>query len=138
MGRLNLMNDEGSHEEEIHLDLAPMLDMMMILLIFFITSTSFIKESGVEVSRPVAQSTESKPAAYILIAITAENDVWMQQKKIDIRTVRANVERLKSENPEGGLVIQADKGSDTDTLIKVMDQAKLAGVDDISIASSNQ
>ncbi len=136
MARFNI--EDSAAEEEIHIDLAPMLDMVMILLIFFITSTSFIKESGVEVSRPVAQTTSAKPAAYILIAITEENDVWMQQKKIDIRTVRANVERLRAENPEGGVVIQADKGSDTDTLVRVMDQAKMAGVDDISIASTNK
>lgn len=136
MSRFNL--EESLGDEEIHVDLAPMLDMVMILLIFFITSTSFLKESGVEVSRPVAQTSSAKPSVYILIAITEDNDVWMQQKKVDIRTVRANVERLRAENPEGGVVIQADKGSDTDTLIKVMDQAKMAGVEDISIASTNK
>lgn len=136
MARFNIEDSAG--DEEIHVDLAPMLDMVMILLIFFITSTSFLKESGVEVSRPVAQTSSAKPAVYILIGITEDNDIWMQQKKIDIRTVRANVERLRAENPEGGVVIQADKGSDTDTLVKVMDQAKMAGVDDISIASTNK
>lgn len=122
-------------EEEVQIDLTPMLDVVFILLIFFIVSTSFVKESGLEVSRPSASSASTQDNAHILVAISASNAVWIQSRQIDIRAVRSNIERLKAESPDGGVVIQADKGSDTNTLIEVMDQVKLAGIEDISIAA---
>lgn len=125
-------------EEETQVDLTPMLDVVFILLIFFIVSTSFVKESGIDVSRPSAKTAQTKENAHILIAITDNNDIWIQQRRIDLRAVRSNVERLRAESPEGGVVIQADKGSGTNTLIEVMDQVKLAGIEDISIAAKKQ
>lgn len=125
-------------EEETNIDLTPMLDMVFILLIFFIVSTSFVKESGIEVSRPSAKTAQTQDNAHILIAITSNGEVWIQQRQVDLRAVRSNVERLRAESPEGGVVIQAEKGSDTNTLIEVMDQVKMAGIEDISIAAKRQ
>jgi len=122
-------------EEEASFDMTPMLDIVFIMLIFFIVTTSFVKESGVDVSRPSAQTAERKERGNILIAITADNQVWIDKRQIDLRAVRANVERLHAENPEGGVIIQADKSSNNGTLISVIDQARLAGVSNVSIAA---
>jgi biopolymer transport protein ExbD len=112
-----------------------MLDVVFIMLIFFIVTTSFIKETGIDVNRPSADTAEKKERGNILIAINANGEIWMNKRKIDVRSVRANVERAHAENPEGSVVITADKESKTDTLIQVMDQARLAGVQNVSIAA---
>lgn len=123
-------------EEETTIDLTSMLDVTFIMLIFFIVTTSFVKESGVEINRPTASTAQSKEKASILIAITETGEVWLDRRKVDIRSVRANVERMKAESPEGGIVIQADKLSKTGLLVEVMDQVRLAGVTDISVAGT--
>jgi biopolymer transport protein ExbD len=123
-------------EEEAGIDLTPMLDVVFIMLIFFIVTTSFVKEAGIDVSRPNAASAEKKEKASILIAISNNGDIWIDKRKIDVRSVRANVERLHAESPEGTVVIQADKVSKTGILVKVMDQVRLAGVSSISIAAT--
>ena len=125
----------GGEEEDNEINLTPMLDVVFIMLIFFIVTTSFIKETGIDVNRPSADTAEKKERGNILIAINANGDIWMNKRRIDIRSVRANVERAHAENPEGSVVITADKESKTDTLIQVMDQARLAGVQNVSIAA---
>jgi biopolymer transport protein ExbD len=125
-------------EDEIDLDITPMLDIVFIILIFFVVSTSFVKESGVDVSRPSASTTERKERGNIMIGITADNAVWIDKRQVDIRAVRANIERLHAENPEGAVVIQADSDARTGVLVQVIDQSRLAGVDDVSIAASLQ
>ncbi|MGI9321881.1 MAG: ExbD/TolR family protein [Thiogranum sp.] len=122
--------------EEIDLNITPMLDVVFIILIFFVVSSSFIKESGVDVSRPGAGSAERKERGNIMIGITSDNQVWIDRRQIDIRAVRANIERLHAENPEGAVVIQADKDSKTGLLVQVIDQSRLAGVQDVSIAAA--
>jgi biopolymer transport protein ExbD len=122
-------------EEETEINMTPMLDVVFIMLIFFIVTASFVKESGIEVNRPEAATAVKKERASILIAISAKGEVWINKRRIDIRAVRANVERLHAENPQGTVVIQADKKSTTDILIKVMDGARAAGVYDVSIAA---
>ena len=113
-----------------------MLDVVFIMLIFFIVTASFIKEAGLDVNRPDAPVTESQPEkANILVAIGPNNDIWIDRRQIDIRSVRPNIERLHAENPQGSVVIQADKESKTDTLIQVMDAARQAGVFNVSIAA---
>lgn len=123
-------------QEEAGIDMTPMLDIVFIMLIFFIVTTSFVKESGLDVNRPSAATAATKPRANILIGISETGDVWIQKRRIDVRSVRANVERLKAENPEGTVVIQADKKADTGVLVQVMDQARLAGVANVSIAAT--
>ena len=123
-------------DEEIDLNITPMLDIVFIILIFFVVSTSFIKESGVDVSRPAASSAERKERGNIMIGISADNQVWIDRRQIDVRAVRANIERLHAENPEGAVVIQADRNSKTGLLVQVIDQSRLAGVKDVSIAAA--
>lgn len=116
-------------------NMTPLIDMVFILLIFFIVTTSFVKETGVDVSRPSAKTAVKKEMANILISITSNGEVWMDKRQVDRRAVRANVERMHAENPEGAVVIIADKEAKTGLLIEVMDQARLAGVANVSIAA---
>jgi biopolymer transport protein ExbD len=122
-------------EDDIDLNITPMLDIVFIILIFFVVATSFVKESGVDVSRPGAHSSERKERGNIMVAITADNAIWIDKREVDIRAVRASIERLHAENPEGAVVIQADENSLTGLLVQVIDQARLAGVSDVSIAA---
>ncbi|MFQ5580479.1 MAG: ExbD/TolR family protein [Nitrospiria bacterium] len=117
------------------LNLTPLIDMVFILLIFFIVTSSFVKEAGIDVSRPSAQSAKRKERGNILIAISESGGIWMDRRKIDIRRVRSNVEKMHAENPEGAVIILADKDSKTGLLIQVMDQARLAGVSNVSVAA---
>lgn len=122
-------------EDSSSIDLTPMLDVVFILLIFFIVTTSFVKEAGIDINRPKAATSTSKPKANIMIAINEIGSIWIDKREVDVRAVRANVERLRAINPEGGVIIQADEFSQTGVLVKVMDQIRLAGVEDISISS---
>lgn len=122
-------------DDEAEINITPLLDIVFIMLIFFIVTTSFVKETGIDVSRPSANTAEQKPRGNILIAIRENGDIWFQKRRIELRAVRANVERAHAENPEGSVVIIADKSSETGTLVDVMDQVKLAGVQAISIAA---
>jgi len=133
MRHLNKVLQAQEDKEEI--DMTPMLDVVFILLIFFIVTASFVKEAGIDVNRPEAATAVKKERANILVAISDKGDIWINKRKVDIRSVQANIERLKAENPQGTVVIQADKKATTDTLIKVMDSARAAGVFDVSIAA---
>jgi biopolymer transport protein ExbD len=123
-------------EEESEINITPMLDVVFIMLIFFIVTATFVKEAGIEVNRPDAATATKAENANILIAIGANNDIWIDRRMIDIRSVRPNIERLHAENPQGSVVIQADKESKTDTLIQVMDASRQAGVFNVSIAAN--
>ena len=122
-------------EEDTGIDLTPMLDVVFIMLIFFIVTASFLKEAGIEVDRPNGSSATDQTKANIMIAITENDEVWMEKRQIDVRAVRANVERLKAENPEGSIVIQADKGSTTGVVVDVMDSLRNAGFMDYVLAT---
>ena len=124
-------------EDEAQIDLTPMLDVVFIMLIFFIVTASFIKEAGVEVNRPEASTSNPAENVNILIAVTSNNEVWMSGRRIDVRAVRANVERLHAENPKGTVVIQADNESNTETVVKVLDASRAAGVMDVSLATED-
>lgn len=117
------------------IDITPMLDIVFIMLIFFIVTTSFVKESGVTVNRPSAQTTEEKKGSNILVAIRANGEIWIDRRAIDVRAVRPNIERMKAENPEGAVIIQADEFSPAGMVVKVMDQVRLAGITNISISA---
>ena len=123
-------------DEEASVDMTPLLDVVFIMLIFFIVSTSFVKESGIEVNRPGAATAVKKQRANILIGISQTGDIWISKRQIDLRSVRANIEKLKAESPEGSVIIQADKDAKTGVLVQVMDQVRLAGVVNVSIAAS--
>ncbi|TFG41384.1 MAG: biopolymer transporter ExbD [Chromatiales bacterium] len=125
----------GQDEDGDEINLTPMLDVVFIMLIFFIVTASFIKESGIDVNRPDAPITETKPEdANILVIINANDEIWIDRRNIDPRAVRANIERLHAENPKGSVVIQANKKSTNKMLVWVMDSTRSAGVYNISIA----
>lgn len=125
-------------EDESAIDITPMLDVVFIMLIFFIVTATFVKEAGIDVNRPDAATAIKQEKANILIAINENNEIWIDRRQVDIRSVRPNIERLHVENPQGSVVIQADKESKTDTLIKVLDAARSAGVFNVAIAAQAQ
>lgn len=129
--------DMGGDEEENEINLTPMLDVVFIMLIFFIVTASFIKEAGIDVNRPDAPTSQRVEDANILIAISANDEIWIDRRLIDPRAVRANIERLHAENPKGSVVIQADKKSTNEVLVTVMDASRAAGVYNVSIAANN-
>jgi biopolymer transport protein ExbD len=127
----------AEEENEASVDITPMLDVVFIMLIFFIVTATFIKESGIDVNRPQAQTAVVKEKANILIAIDAHNKIWIDRREVDIRSVRPNIERLHAENPKGTVVIQADRDSTNAILVQVMDASRLAGVYEIALAAEN-
>ncbi|MCP3950943.1 MAG: biopolymer transporter ExbD [Desulfobacterales bacterium] len=132
---LNITAARKARRPATELNMAPLIDMVFILLIFFLVTTSFVRETGVDVNRPTASTAISKEKAGILVGISADNRVFMEKREIDPRAVRANVERALAENPEGAVVIVADTMSHTGTIITVMDGCKLAGAKKVSIAA---
>ena len=125
--------DRRKSESEVNL--TPMLDVVFIMLIFFIVTASFVKESGIEITRPGAATAVRKERGNILIAITANDQIWMNRRQVDPRALRANIERMHAENPQGSVVIQADKAAKTGLLVQVMDAARSAGVKEVSLAA---
>jgi biopolymer transport protein ExbD len=123
-------------EEEQEINITPMLDVVFIMLIVFIVTASFVKEAGIDVNKPQAQTSTPQEKANILVAIDAQGDIWIDRRRVDPRAVRANIERLHAENPQGTVVIQADQESTTRVLVEVMDAARQAGVYDVAIAAS--
>lgn len=115
--------------------MTPMLDIVFIMLIFFIVTTSFVKESGVTVNTPQAATASKQEKVNIFIALTASGEVWIDKRPVDPRSVRAIVARLHADNPEGSVIIQSDVDAATGTLVEIMDQVRLAGVEGIAIAA---
>jgi len=122
--------------EEADINLAPMLDIVFIMLIFFVVTTSFVKESGIDVNRPTAQTAERVERGNILIAITPDGEIWIDKRAVDIRSLRAVVERLTAENPEGAVIIQGDRTAQIGLLVEVMDQVRKGGISNVSIAAT--
>lgn len=128
--------DLGVDEEENEINLTPMLDVVFIMLIFFIVTASFIKEAGIQVTRPDAPTADSQDDASILIAISANDEIWIDRRETDPKNLRANIERLHLENPKGSIVIQADEESTNEMLVLVMEAAKAVGVTNVAIAAN--
>ena len=118
------------------IDLAPMLDFVLNLLIFFIITAVFVKEIGITVSRPNAATQEKKAAGNIVIVIRPEGEIWIDKRVVDVRAVRANVERMHAEKPDDPVVVVADKAAETGILVQVLDQVRQGGVENVSIAAS--
>ncbi len=132
---LNITAGRRTNRAVAELNIAPLIDMVFILLIFFLVTTSFVKETGIEVSRPTASTVMSQSKATILIGIDAANRIFIDHREVDVRAVRANVERALAENPEGAVVVVADKASSTGTAIQVMDGCRIAGAQNVSLAA---
>nr|WP_299239680.1 biopolymer transporter ExbD [uncultured Halomonas sp.] len=131
MRRRRLQMDTNDASE---VNLTPMLDVVFIMLIFFIVTTSFIKESGVEIQRPQSSAATPRPDAQVMVALTAEGAVWVDGQPVDAHRVGAEVAALVSE--QGGVVIQADRESTTGLLVEVMDRLREAGVEDVAVAAT--
>jgi len=125
-------------EEEPKIDITPMLDVVFIMLIFFIVTASFIKESGAKVTKPTAETFVKKPKATVLIAVNERDEVWIDRKKVDPRAVKANLVRLRAENPSGDVILQADVDSTAETLMKVIEALKDAGIEVPTIATESE
>ncbi len=132
------MNRRSSYsrtDEDSDINLTPMLDVVFIMLIFFIVTATFIKQAGIEVLRPEAETSEQKPTVSVLVAIGEGGDIWIDKKKVDVNAVRAHIERLHAENPKGGLVIQADREAKYHLLKAVLSAARAAGLTEVAIST---
>lgn len=132
---LNITAARRGNRSVVELNIAPLIDMVFILLIFFLVTTSFVKETGIDVNRPTASTAVSQAKATILIGIDANNRIFIDHREVDVRAVRANVERALAENPEGAVVVVADQTSSTGTAIQVMDGCRMAGATNVSLAA---
>ena len=122
----------------VEINMGPLIDMVFLLLIFFVVTTSFVKESGIEVNWASAASAELQERGTVLIGVSAEGEVWFDGKRVDVRSVRGLVERSLAEDPEAGVVVVADQGSETGVVIRVMDQCRLAGAKNVSLAAKQE
>ena len=126
---------ESLAEEEAEINLTPMLDVVFIMLIFFIVTAVFVKEPGIQVDRPEAMTALVPDSAAIFIAVSAANEIWIDQRSVDLTGLKPVIERLHAENPEGGVVIQADNEAHNEFVLAAMDAAKEAGVNDVTLAA---
>lgn len=124
-------------EEETEIDITPMLDVVFIMLIFFIVTATFVKEAGVDVFKPEARTADSIKTANILIAIDANDAIWIDGSKIDATALTVHIKRLRAENPKGTIMIQADKDSTHSKLLEVHDSAKDAGASAVAISTTD-
>lgn len=122
-------------DEETAIDMTPMLDIVFIMLIFFIVTTSFVKEAGVDINRPAASTGKKTDSKSLVVAITKDGVVYIDGNPVDVETVRPLVESLRAQDPESAVMVQADEASKTGSLIQVMDQIRAAGVTNISVAT---
>ncbi|NND82343.1 MAG: biopolymer transporter ExbD [Gammaproteobacteria bacterium] len=125
-------------DDDTKIDITPMLDVVFIMLIFFIVTASFIKESGAKVEKPTAETFEKKPKATILLAVNEKDEIWLDRRKLDPRAVKANLNRLRAENPEGEVILQADQESTAETVMKVIEALKDAGIAVPTIATESE
>jgi biopolymer transport protein ExbD len=118
------------------IDLAPMLDFVLNLLIFFIITTSFVKDTGIVVTKPNADTVEYKQSGNILIGVRENGEIWMDRKQVDVRDVRSVIERLHVERPEDTAVIIADKAAHAGVVAQVMDEVHLGGIKDVALGAA--
>jgi|TARA_B100001964_G_scaffold209649_1_gene243339 biopolymer transport protein ExbD len=124
-------------EEQQEIDLTPMLDVVFIMLIFFIVTATFVKEIGIDVNSPDKnQNVKDADKQSIVVQITSRDRIRIRNRDVDVRSVRANIERLHAENPEAPVVVQPHPRSTTEIMIQVMDAARQAGIYNVSIAAT--
>jgi len=131
-GRRTAARDDGD------VNVTPLLDIVFIMLIFFIVTATFIKEPGVTVERPEAQTAEDQRLVSILVAIDSENTIWINRNEVPLEGVRVAVERLRRENPRGSAVVQADGSAHSEYLVEVLEQIRAAGVNDVVAVSTRK
>ena len=125
-------------EEEGEINITPMLDIVFIMLIFFIVTTSFVKEPGISPSRPFAQTAATKERGNIMIAVSRDDHIWMNKSRVELTGVRPLVEAARAENPESSVIIVADQAASTGMVIDLMDQVRVAGVTSIALAAEGE
>lgn len=133
---INVRGSLRSRSSHAEINISPLIDLVFLLLIFFMVTTSFVKETGVNVNRPSASTVEVSENAGILIAVSKAGEIFFDRKKTDIRSIRSHVARSLAENPKAQVVIVADTESHTGLLVKIIDECKLSGAENISIAAS--
>lgn len=131
------MRDHSQKEEENDIDLTPMLDIVFIMLIFFIVTATFIKEAGQDVAKPNAETAFLQDRASILVAVTLSDEVWINQQEVDVKSVRSVIEKLHAENPKGTVVIQADQEANSKIFLAVRDAVFAAGVPEVAFGVEN-
>lgn len=124
------------NQDDAAIDMTPMLDVVFIMLIFFIVSTSFVREAGIEVNRPSAETSSNQTKSAVMVAISANGEIWLDRKATDVRMVRPILERLRTEQPGLSVVVQADAQSTTGDLVQLIDQLRMAGVQ-YTVATKN-
>lgn len=125
----------GENGDEAEINMAPLIDMVFILLIFFLVTTSFVREAGVEVQRPIAATAQPQVKGSLMVAVDTKGGIFIENRRVDLRSVRGLVERYLAANPQGAVVVVADKSSLTGRLIEVLDQCRLAGAKDVAVAA---
>lgn len=124
-----------SDYQPVHINVIPLIDVMFFLVLFFVATSSFIRETGVDVNRPTARSAVAQDKANIIVSVTKNGEIWIDRRKVDIRALRANVERMYAENPGSSVIIAADEEAQTGRLVATLDEARLAGVQNVAIAT---
>jgi len=127
----------ASPQQDEDVNVTPLLDIVFIMLIFFIVTSTFVKEPGVEVLRPEAENATERKFASILVAITAEDEIWINKEEVELGEVRILVEELKRENPKATAVVQADSKSTTRYLVEVVNQIRDAGISDVAVSTDD-
>lgn len=135
---INVRNTLRGGGSEVNINMGPLVDMVFLLLIFFVVTTSFVKETGIDVHRSTAATAEMKERGNIMLGISADGQVYMEGKRIDVRSVRALIERALAEDPDSGVVIVADKDSNTGIVVQAMDQCRLGGAMNVSLAAKRE
>ena len=133
------MRRRGDQEQSATgLNITPLIDLVFILLVFFVVNTSFVKEAGVEIERPSAKTAVTQEQATILVAVTRDGEDWIDKQRVDIRALRGHIERLHAESPEGSAVVLADAAAPAGIVMQVVDQARLAGIAKVAVAATDQ
>ncbi|MFT5314822.1 MAG: biopolymer transport protein ExbD [Candidatus Krumholzibacteriia bacterium] len=132
---INVRNSLRGGTGNVDINMGPLVDMVFLLLIFFVVTTSFVKETGIDVQRSTASTAEVKERGNILLGVNTDGEIYLEGKRIDVRSVRAHIERALAEDPEAGVVIVADKNSNTGVVVQAMDQCRLAGAQNVSLAA---
>lgn len=135
LGRIAAVRAEGEDAGDVEINMMPLIDMIFILLIFFLVTASFVRESGVEVNRPEAATAENKEAAGMVVGITQAGSIFIDGQEVDLRRVRGLVEVFLVENAHGGVIIDADASCPTGRMVAVLDQCRLAGAENIAVAA---
>jgi len=136
MARRSFSSESGNADEDVNV--TPLLDIVFIMLIFFIVTSTFVKEPGVDINRPEASTASERRLASIIVAISEDNEIWINKERVELQEVKAIVEQLVRENPKGTAVVQADAKSKTRLLVEVVTQIRATGVEDVAVSTENK